>query len=368
MLQPKLTELRNYLLNKLGLTFSDNQEKELFNKIKAASKSFNFDNTDNFINWLINQELDTEQTKKLASFLTIGETYFFREKKALDYLEFEYLPDLINKRRGHKQCLKIWSAGCASGEEPYSVAILLKRILPDIKNWDITILATDINPEFIKKAQKGVYTKWSFRGISESFKTMNFEKLENDKYRIKSSIKKMVDFSFVNLASDSYPSTTNNTNEIDIILCRNVLIYFSIKGIKSVTSKFYNSLNDNGVLLVSPVESSNLISSKFHQFLNNGISVYLKDAEAALKQKAKHAKIMPIKISGKQKSSASLKPVTKHIEKLRNKPSSKIDVKSEENLVKVSKQTHSEKKTNEPSDYQKALNFYKLGLFDKSEE
>ncbi len=365
----QLKILRNYLLTNLGLNYNQTQEKDLLNKIGAAAKGFNFDNTDNFINWLINQTLQPEQIEQLAVFLTIGETYFFREKKALDYLEFNYLPELINKRRGKNQYLKIWSAGCASGEEPYTIAILLKRVIPDIKDWNITILATDINSAFIKKAKKGVYTKWSFRKLPESFKTRNFTTVEKDKYLINPSIQRMVTFSYLNLATDPYPSLINETNAFDIILCRNVLIYFSNEGIKTVTAKFYNSLVDNGVMLLSPVESSNLVSSKFYSFTHNGITVYKKDPEAAEKQNDNTFNFTPTPIKRKKK------PDIEHFNELYELKKKKIIALESATakhpkipIAKTSNNNHVTKKVVELLDYKEALELYKAGAYDKVEE
>jgi len=271
--------VRAFLLQNLGLKFTENQEKELHTKLSNASRHFGFDDTGNFTNWLLKQQIDNKLIEKLASFLTIGETYFFREQKALDYLEYAYLPKLIEQRRKTTKQLRIWSAGCASGEEPYTVAIILKRLIPDIDQWNITLLATDINLDFLNKAKKGIYTKWSFRGLSDGFRTKYFKELDNKKYEINSDIRRMVKFSYLNLAIDHFPSLENQTNAFDVILCRNVLIYFSLKGTITVTRKFYQALIDGGLLLVSPVEASNFITPDFHRLSYKGISIYEKDPD-----------------------------------------------------------------------------------------
>lgn len=271
-----LNKLREYLLKNLGLSFSVNRNAELYSKMGEACKEFNFNDADRFIEWLLNKTLDKSQVEKLASFITIGETYFLREKKALDYLEHEYLPRLIKERKGKHQYIKIWSAGCSSGEEAYSVAIMLKRLIPNLQEWDITLMATDINPKFLEKAKKGEYTEWSFRGIGDSFKRIYFDRYGKEKYIIKKEIREMVDFSFLNLIDCDFCSQENNINMFDIILCRNVMIYFSKEGIRKVTSKFYDSLKKGGVLILSAVESSHLICPKFFKSLKDGFTVYKK--------------------------------------------------------------------------------------------
>ncbi len=366
---PKFTKIKNYLLANLGLNFNPNQEGELYKKLANASVGFNFDSTDKFIDWVLSESLNVRQIEKLASYLTIGETYFFRENKALDYLEFEYLPRLINKRKNTRKKLKIWSAGCASGEEPYSIAILLKRIVPNLKNWDITILATDINPVFLEKAQKGIYTKWSFRGTPESFKTKYFSKDEDNKYHINHSVKKMVTFSYLNLAVDSFPSTTNNTNAFDIILCRNVLIYFSEEGIKNVTSKFYKSLTKGGVFITSPVEVSPLISQKLNRLTYKGVTIFNKGITVESRKKQT---TITKKQSDQLRSYKSDTPERSDLQK--NKVTKTITSPTNNSPSKKTKQTTIPQKTatNESSvaevDYNEILTLFKAGVFNKVEE
>lgn len=110
--------------------------------------------------------LTRNQVKILAGHLTVRETYFFRDKIHFEALRGYLLPGLIDARRKSNRCLRIWSAGCATGEEPYSIAILLSKMIPDIEDWDITILATDINPIFLQKASEGLYSEWSLRSVS----------------------------------------------------------------------------------------------------------------------------------------------------------------------------------------------------------
>ncbi len=272
----RLLKLREYLLANMGLNFTENRNKELYTKIGEVSKDFGFTDVDEFIDWIVCRKIDNKNIERLASFLTIGETYFQRERKALDFLEYEYLPQLINKRKKTHRYIKIWSAGCSSGEEPYSVAIMLKRLIPNIKEWEITIKATDINPNFLEKAKRGEYTEWSFRGIDEDFKRRYFKKNKKGLFKINSDIKEMVDFSFLNLISYDDNSEKNNFSSYDIILCRNVMIYFSADGIRCVTSKFYDTLAKGGVLILSPVESTPLICDKFNRKQYNTVTVYSK--------------------------------------------------------------------------------------------
>jgi chemotaxis protein methyltransferase CheR len=130
----------------------------------------------------------------LASHLTVGETYFFREKKTFEILTASIVPDLIRNRRGCGQRLRIWSAACCTGEEPYSLAILLHQIIPDFTDWHVTILATDINERFLQKAAAGVYGEWSFRESPAGFKERYFHRTADGRHAILPEIKKQVIF------------------------------------------------------------------------------------------------------------------------------------------------------------------------------
>lgn len=270
-----LSSLSEFVGFRMGLHFPRERWRDLEHGVSSAAFEFGFRDAQTCIKWLVSSPLKKQELEILASHLTIGETYFFREKKSFEVLEEKILPGLIRSRIENERHLRIWSAGCATGEEPYSIAILLSRMIPDIKDWNITILATDINPGFLKKAQKGVYSEWSFRGAPEWIKKY-FIKTKNG-FEIIPNIKKMVKFSYHNLAEDAYPSLLNNTSAMDIIFCRNVLMYFSESRAKQVVSALYLCLVDGGWLLVSPVETSNVLYSQYAKVNFPGAIFYKKD-------------------------------------------------------------------------------------------
>lgn len=259
------------------MSYSEKQEPELLRKLEHAASDFGFDDSTKFGHWLLKNNLTEKQLGDLASHLTIGETYFFRERKSFDFLEQIYLPGLIRKRFESERYLRVWCAGCATGEEAYSLAIALTQSIPDIHRWTVSILATDINNAFLEKARRGVYSKWSFRTNSDDFILKYFTRDSSDRFHIRPEIKKMVTFGSLNLGEDSYPSAATKTEGVDIIFCRNVLIYFSQEGTKRVTERFYHSLIDGGILVVSPVEMSGMISNKFSKIRYSGFTIYQKD-------------------------------------------------------------------------------------------
>jgi chemotaxis protein methyltransferase CheR len=206
--------------------------------------------------------LAQEQIEILAGYLTISESYFWREPHVFDALRDQILPDLIRARKENRR-LRIWSAGCATGEEPYSIAIALRQILPDLEDWHITLLATDINPKVLRRASAGVYGNWSFRNVPPDFKERYFSATEDGKFEIDPKIRKMVTFAYLNLSDDVFPSLINNTNAMDIIFCRNVLMYFAPALICLVGERFHQSLVEGGWFIVS---SSELSQHVFEQF------------------------------------------------------------------------------------------------------
>jgi chemotaxis protein methyltransferase CheR len=229
--------------------------------------------------------LTKAQLQVLASHLTVGETYFFREKKTFDVLTERVFPELIRSKWSRESRLRIWSAACCTGEEPYSLAILLHQIIPDLPDWHVTILATDINERFLRKAAAGVYGEWSFRESPACFKERYFQRDGDRRYSILPEIKKRVTFAHLNLVEDVYPSLATDTNAMDVIFCRNVLMYFTLPQIRKVVRNLRHALVDGGWLIVSPSEASQALFSGFVAMNFPGVILYQKsDAKVQAKQ------------------------------------------------------------------------------------
>jgi len=259
-----LQRLSDCLTARVGLHFAKRNWKELQQKMTAAMTDFGFERVEEFIEWLISLSMTQNQIEILAGHLTVGETYFFRERRAFEILEQSLLPGLIAARRNAEKRLRFWSAGCSTGEEAYSLAILLDKLIPDLNDWKVTILATDINTGAILKAKEGIYSDWSFRDNPPWFKEHYFEKVDGNHHQLLPGIRKMVSFSYLNLSEeDHYPAIQNNTNAMDFIFCRNVLMYFAPGQIALTVERFFRSLLDGGCLIVSPVETALLTHSPF---------------------------------------------------------------------------------------------------------
>lgn len=277
-----LSRISEFIASKMGLHFSEARWDDLERGLGSASREFGFTDTEEFIKWLMSSQLTKSHIEILASHLTVGESYFFREKESFDALEERILPELIRSRQGNERHLRIWSAGCSTGEEPYSIAILLSRMIADLKDWNTTILATDINPRSLKKASEGLYTEWSFRSVPSWVREGYFKKRKDGFFEVLPNLKKMVVFEYLNLAEDVYPSLLNNTNAMDMIFCRNVLMYFSAEQAKKVIQGIYKSLMEGGWLFVSPAEASSYLSSHFVTVHFPGAILYRKDTKKPL--------------------------------------------------------------------------------------
>lgn len=275
-----MMRLSDQLAMQTGLHFPPARWGDLEWGIAAAAPVFGMPDTESCAQRLLSAPLTRYQIEVLAGHLTVGETYFFREKASFEALEQSVFPELLHSRRPATQRLRIWSAGCCTGEEPYSIAMLLDQLLPDAEEWNITLLATDIDPAFLRKAIEGVYGEWSFRGAPAWVRKRYFRRMGSARFEIQPAIRRQVAFSCLNLAGDVYPSLTNNTNAMDVILCRNVLMYFTPAQARKVIENLRRSLADGGWLIVSPVEASNSLFSGFAAVNFPGATFYRKLADS----------------------------------------------------------------------------------------
>lgn len=279
---PIMAQVSDLVATHLGLHFPRERWRDLERGLKAAAPELGFSQAMALAQWLVSSPVRREEIESLAGHLVIPETYFFREPRTMEVLEHQVLPRLIQTRQGSKPRLRIWSAGCSTGEEPYSLAILLKGLLPDIEEWEITLLATDISHRSLKKAMAGIYTRWSFRNTDHDFQNAYFRKIKEGHYALKPEIKDMVTFSQLNLATDPYPSLWNHTAAMDLIICRNVLMYFTPEVAGRVVDNFYRCLVNGGWLLVSAAESPLIGSVPLRAVDFPGVIVYRKVPEPEL--------------------------------------------------------------------------------------
>ena len=272
-----LLGLSQTVAEQTGLYFGRERWTDLERGIRSAAGKLGYPDAESCVRRLMSAPLTRRETEILAGELTVGETYFFREKRSLEILSEQILPEIARLRQNGEHRLRIWSAGCCTGEEPYSIAILLDRILPDLRHWQVTILGTDLNPRFLQKAMAGIYSEWSFRDSPSWLKERYFKQVDAKHYEILPAIKEKVVFSYLNLAEDGYPSLATNTNAMDLIFCRNVLMYFSPEKAKHAIGNFRRSLVEKGWLIVSPAEMSSELFRRYQSVPFDGVTFYRKD-------------------------------------------------------------------------------------------
>ncbi|MBN1485080.1 MAG: tetratricopeptide repeat protein [Chloroflexia bacterium] len=262
-----------------GLHFPDKRRQDLWRGLKRAFEEMDSPDWTSYYQLLLASSTDGEVWERLICQITIGETYFFRNRPQFEALRQRILPELIQLKRSQGQYLRIWSAGCATGEEPYSIAMLLRELLPDLSAWNVTILATDINREALSQAQKGRYGNWSFREKGwEQFQQRYFSR-EHKHWELAPVVREMVSFAYLNLVEDTYPSLANNTVAFDLIICRNVTIYFTPEITQRVVEQLYEALVKGGWLIVGHSEPSPLIYRRFEPRNFPGAVLYQKSAK-----------------------------------------------------------------------------------------
>jgi chemotaxis protein methyltransferase CheR len=269
-----LAEASDIISRRIGLYFPEGRMNDLERGLRPALREFGFEDPLPGIRWLISSVPTESQIEVLARHLTVGETYFFRDRKCFDFLEERVLPELLAGRRSAGKYIRIWSAGCCTGEEPYSIAILLFRLMPSLKDFSISILGTDINPLFLRKASAGVYGDWSFRDTPTWVREGFFTAAGDHRFELLPELRRRVTFMHHNLVGNENSSPTDAIAAMDLILCRNVLMYLTPGHQKAVIGRLKGCLAQGGWLIVSPSEVSNHLFREFEAIPFQGATFY----------------------------------------------------------------------------------------------
>lgn len=209
-----------------------------------------------YYNLLVSFTPDSEEEwQKFVCLVTNRESYFFRDKGQFSLLRNTILPELI-RRNQRTKTLRVCSAGCSTGQEPYSIAILLRELIPELTQWNLTILGIDINRESLDHGKKALYNTWSFRQVEDDIKARYFKNLAGY-YQLNEEIRPLVKFHQVNLTRDPFPRLNSELRDMDLIICRNVFIYFTDQAIGQVVEKFFQTLKPNGYLMSGHAELGN---------------------------------------------------------------------------------------------------------------
>ena len=252
---PSFPRVKEFVIAQTGLAYYADKDADLARCLAPHLEARRLDDCAAYLALLGDAADGAAELDDLIKDLTIGETFFFRHTELFDALRTRVLPDLIARNRAQRR-LRIWSAGCATGAEPYSLAILLRRDLADaVAGWDVTIAGTDINREFLARAGEGVFEEWALRSTPTEVRRDCFTPLGRG-WALRQQFKESVSFQYHNLVTHPFPSLINNLFAFDLILCRNVMIYFSQEITRRVLDGFHQSLVDGGWLLVGHAEPS----------------------------------------------------------------------------------------------------------------
>ena len=272
-------QLRKLIAQRIGFYIRQQDLQYFQRKIEERIKKLKLTNLGDYYKLLNTNEAETkhltveqkrlitEEWKNLANIITNGESFFFRDRGQFDLLADKILPEIIaSKREAYQKgklsslSLKVWSAGCSTGEEVYSLAMLISQLIPDISQWQIAIIGTDINQKFLDLARQGIYKKWSFRLTDPLLKTKYF--MANKQYwQIKPHLKSMVTFYHDNLID--VKNISHHSYDLDLVLCRNVFIYFNLDSIIKAVTKIASTLRYGGYLVTGHAELQTIKLNNF---------------------------------------------------------------------------------------------------------
>jgi chemotaxis protein methyltransferase CheR len=251
--------LRDFIHGYCGLFFDDGSKFLLERRLSRRLEQHHLKSFEEYYHFLRYDRKREEELTILIDNLTTNETYFFRESPQLRAFSEEILPEL-RQRLADRKALRIWSAGCSTGEEPYTIAMLLFESGEWWRDWQVEILGSDINQRVLHTARKGVYKTGAHRVTSPEMLAKYFIEEDKGNYRIIDKVKELVSFSSLNLLD---PLKANLISNMDIIFCRNVIIYFDKEAKKKVIESFSNKLREGGYLLLGHSESLINISNAF---------------------------------------------------------------------------------------------------------
>jgi chemotaxis protein methyltransferase CheR len=265
--------VRDFIYRKAGLFFEDRKLYFVQKRIEKRIQELGLETSDDYLRELQFRDPNGEELQAFLNILTTNETYFFREFEQLASFAEHCLSEVCDrKRKLGSGKLKLWSAGCSTGEEPYTLGIIIKEMLEQ-DDWLVDILATDINTRVVNFARKAVYESRAVKDVPQEYLENWFESYSSGKYTVSPVIKKMCSFEILNLMDRK--SLRKITN-VDFIFCRNVLIYFDNDSRKQVVSNFYDILNPGGYIYLGHSESMTRISSAFKIRRKGGYIVYQK--------------------------------------------------------------------------------------------
>jgi chemotaxis protein methyltransferase CheR len=271
----ELSEIRMLIEERTGICFDESRERFFSTRVKEHLRAKGLDRGTDLLRAIRKSNVDYEA---LLEGLLTQETSFFRYPSVYQAFEKRVLPELhVKKFWKNPRTLRIWSAGCSTGEEPYSIAITIANSLSFSDSWNVEILATDVGRHALKLAARGVYSGRSLGSVSPEQLSAHFTK-GSDGYQVKSRLRKLVTFTQMNLASAVY------VGRMDMIFCMNVLIYFSEEHRRTLVQRFYDTLEPGGYLFLGHSESISKMPVKFQAIVLNDCILYRKPTAEELQK------------------------------------------------------------------------------------
>jgi len=250
-------QLRDEIYRRTGMFFADTSKYLLQKRLSPRARELNFDSFQKYFYFLQYDPRAEAEFDQIYDLVTTNETYFFREPAQLQAFTEEIVPDILLQKAVRK--VRIWSAGCSSGEEAYTIAMLLEEA-GYFEKAAFEIFASDINQQVLTRARRGVYRDSAFRATTTDLQQKYFTRQPDGSWRINDSIRNRVSFGRLNLYDQARVSLLGY---LDLIFCRNVIIYFDERSKKSVIGNFYSRLVDGGYLLLGHSESLVSLSTQF---------------------------------------------------------------------------------------------------------
>lgn len=268
--------LRDFIYQQCGIFIAENRKYLVENRLSNRIKDLNLKSYNEYYNFLRYDKSRGEELTKLFEVVTTNETSFFRNPPQLDVFQRIVLTDAIDQaRKNGQKKLRIWSAGCSTGEEPYTLAIILAETLKtDMANWDIKITANDLSHAVLAAARRGIYNEYALRTTPREMAEKYFKK-EGNIYKIDDSLKRLISFGQINLSDKEQ---LKRVEKSQIIFCRNVIIYFDDEMKRKVINAFYDNLQPKGVLIIGHSESLHNISRAFQPEHHKGTILYRKSS------------------------------------------------------------------------------------------
>jgi chemotaxis protein methyltransferase CheR len=255
----QIDRFREIVTKRLGLSFDESRIDQITDALRQRAEATASRSVDAYLGTLAATVYPSAEMRALAEGLTVSETFFFRNADNFRAFCERVLPDRMRIQASAKR-LRILCAGCASGEEPYSVAILLRETIPDFASWDIQIVAFDLNPVMLAKASRARYSAWSLRATSDETRRRYFRE-EGREFVLDPAIQRMVTFEERNLAVDD-PAFWSEPR--DVVFCRNVIMYFTPAVAQRVVQRFAHALDPDAYLFLGHAETLRGISNDFH--------------------------------------------------------------------------------------------------------